>query len=633
MTYQYAERQLDLESQQARQRLQAQERMTQVMQRFATLVVGRPIGVRLSQNTLAPAWSTSNTIQFSQSELPDLSTLGGALVTRGLTWHELSHILFTPRSQSDIVRWAQTNGYGMSFNALEDQRIELLTCTKYPSVTPWLVSLIGHYIIEADDASVDSFSILYGRKYLPLEVRQAFATAYSNQQDIPELMAIIDEYLKLTFPSDTERAKVLIQRYHELTQNTQRPDPHGHGDTCDNWQSAGPSSRPVSEKKQRGIGENIEDEQFDWSEPQPETSGASQAESTDNGADGGNSSDNSGDVSDSVSDTNTDSVSADTSANTTTATDATTSSDSSHGTNPTGKSLVDALQAMQDSMDSARDSLTEQLREDVQKFKGEVSLDGRDVPAPSPVPMPRSELPAPSAVKASVQFKQELLRIKAEHDPAWNYRVRKGRLNAKRYSLGGRIDEVFDKFEQGRDDATDIEAVILLDTSGSMDEIRTEAYNSMWAIKRALDGINANATVLTFDSQSHTLYTANERATSVMKYSSTSGGTNPSHAIKYAQSVFANSDRAIKMLYVITDGAWGGYGDPESASPDKVIADLSNAGVLTTLAYITTYSEPDLSAVNAHNCSAVALLRDPADLIQIGRAVVKQAIHRNLSVA
>jgi pimeloyl-ACP methyl ester carboxylesterase len=115
-------------------------------------------------------------------------------------------------------------------------------------------------------------------------------------------------------------------------------------------------------------------------------------------------------------------------------------------------------------------------------------------------PAYRSSSVSAVAMRASKSFGIELERLRADFDPAWERRTSSGRINAQRYMTGADLDEVFDRWDEGRDDAVDIEAVILLDVSGSMHSDATNAYESMWALKRALDKVGAGTTVVTFAS-------------------------------------------------------------------------------------------------------------------------------------
>jgi Mg-chelatase subunit ChlD len=194
---------------------------------------------------------------------------------------------------------------------------------------------------------------------------------------------------------------------------------------------------------------------------------------------------------------------------------------------------------------------------------------------------------------------------------------------------GSEPDEAFDLWDEGREDAVDIEAVILLDNSGSMHWAMESASNSMWAIKRSLDKVNASTTVVTFADDARLLYSASEKAKVTKKYSGTDGGTNVNQAIAYAKYVFANSTRAIKLLIVITDGEWydSGFGD-------KTIAQLNKAGVITALGYIDNnikYGMEPTAKITGHNAQIVVPLSDASGLLGLAKALVKLGIKRNLA--
>jgi Mg-chelatase subunit ChlD len=188
------------------------------------------------------------------------------------------------------------------------------------------------------------------------------------------------------------------------------------------------------------------------------------------------------------------------------------------------------------------------------------------------------------------------------------------------------LDEVFDRWSEGRDDAVDIEAVILLDTSGSMDSQATHAYESMWALKRALDRVNANCTVITFASEASVLYSAEERASNTVKNAGTGGGTSPLQAIKYSTKVLADSSRAVKVMFTITDGEWS-----NSDECDKLIQRLRDGGVMTALAYISGAWDGDGASNKHHGCEVFSHIRSSADLFVLGRQLVKVATQRNLA--
>ncbi len=627
-------------------------RMTQVLQQFATMLVGRKVGVRLSDKTLAPAWSTHNTIEFCESTLPDLTTIEGVLGARGLSFHELAHILFTPRTQSDIHRWVVDNGHWQAFNALEDQRIETLLVAQYQAIAPWLTATMAQYLLDNPQAVQRAFPLVRGRKYLPVEVRAIAKQSYVNQQDVAELSAIIDEYRLLVFPSDTEQAKPLIARFAELVKNAPEHgegwsvDPNGHENRPQEAHQSTVKDKPASQREQERArdkakaqdAETESEDEFQWAgddqpadtnnQPADSESADSDSDADSTEAESDSESTDSADAdqpSDIESDGQSDSKSSDSPADSDSDTESTDSTPApSAGTAP--KVDTDAIaEALQDIVNDIKDALGQTLAEDIAKFGGDVVLEGVQVAQPRKANT-WAELPSAEAVKASVEFRTELERIKAQYDPSWEFKTRKGRLNPVRYAKGYDIDEVFDKFEYGRDDAVDIEAVILLDTSGSMGAQATRALESAWGIKRALDAVGASTTVIGFDTDCETLYSDSEQASTTVKTVSLGGGTSPLAGLQFANYKLATSDRSTKVLFVITDGQWS-----EAERSNNIIQNLRDGGVLTALAYIETGAGiKTIEEVDAHRCEAIAHINDARDLAEVGRAVVNLAIERNL---
>ena len=168
----------------------------------------------------------------------------------------------------------------------------------------------------------------------------------------------------------------------------------------------------------------------------------------------------------------------------------------------------------------------------------------------------------------------------------------------------------------------------MLDTSGSMSGTKaTSAYKSMYAIKRALDKINAECTVITFNDSVHTLYRASEKAGNTLRDAGTGGGTTADHAIKYATKLLAETEKPVRIFFAITDGDWSG----DQTLNDEAINRLGRAGVLPALAYIPEYeSEVNPAEINSHNCEIKAVVRNPIDLIGMARSITRYAISRRL---
>ena len=230
-------------------------------------------------------------------------------------------------------------------------------------------------------------------------------------------------------------------------------------------------------------------------------------------------------------------------------------------------------------------------------------------------------------VEASVKFARELERLKAQYDPSWERHESSGRFNVNRLLRGDDRETLFDQWNEGVDDACEIECVIALDNSGSMQGAKaSSAYKSMYAIKKALDRIGASTTVLTFNSDTHTLYRSTEKASNVIRDAGAGGGTDATEAIKRATKVLAESDKPVRIFFAITDGEWSSNPENEDA-----IDRMARAGVLTSFAYIPDGDyAPKLDRTTTHGCEIGAIVRNPLDLINMAKSIVKYAITRRL---
>lgn len=622
-------------------------RLASIVQKYASTLCQREVRTRLVETGIAPAWSTSNTITFAESDLADLGTVDGVLSGKGLALHEVSHILFTPRSGTDIVRWVVSNNFMHAFNALEDQRIETLMVGRFGApIVPWLTAVIAQHLVATPQHLQTAFPLIRGRKYLPVELRRACRDLYSDQANVAELSAIIDEYRVLLFPEDTERAKELITRYAELVKHTGEHGDFGcesrHPDQYDSSES-----RPVSKKyqqsaKQRAELRNEQDEAdtdpFDFGDPAnnfPEED-EPQADETDGDADGdeGDESDASGSDSSSDEQSNgagdepSDDPIGDILKGIADKDKADQQSKQSASGQQAGQGAPEALNdLLNDLLEDVKQTLSEEVNRDLAKVRNDTELLGNNSATPRPAETISGTV-TPDVAQASRAFGIELERLRAQFDPGWEREVSSGRISTSRYLRGAKLSESFDRWSIGREDAVDIEAVILLDASGSMSGDREQrASNAMWGLKRALDKVGANCTVVSFSwsGSERVLYKAEETASSTVKRVQTGGGTDPEGALKYATRVLSESDRAVKVLFSITDGEWS-----NEEACDEQVRNLRRAGVLTALAHISGW-ETDPASINAHQSEIVSSVTNASDLFLLGRSLVRVATKRNLA--
>lgn len=591
-------------------------RMGQVVSKFASTLCLRPIQVHVDNDTSAPApaWSDADNIWFAKHKLGKLIDPKVITAVKGLSLHEISHILLTPRVGSNLGTWVRQNSLWRAFNALEDMRIESMMTAKYPSVSEWLIATIAQHLLAKPNQYTVCYPLIYGRKYLPQDMRDAIAQVYEDNANVKAIADVIDQYIMLNLadPKECAIAQPLIKEYNDLVNKLEPTmpdypqtggwsriqDPNGHDQRKDGELKSSSTSKPLSKSEQQDIIDRMKRNQQAQGDKQDGNGADAPITSPADYGDGAGQYD---------------------------------------GPPMSSTTLQDIIQ---DALDTAMDRLDEDIEHTLKQFNGEAGLTSNSVPSP-----PRAESIIKDveydAVVGSKSFGNELELLKGEYDPAWDRRQDSGRLNVQRYATGCDVEEAFDRWELGREDAVDIECVVLLDTSPSMSWTIHKAYDNMWAIKRALDKINASTTVVTFDDKARVLYSADERATFQKRDAGMGGGTEPLKALKYAKYVLAESTRSIKVLITITDGAWS-----QSQECDTIIRQLRKGGVLTSLAFVDdtdwwnerfveTYGEnyrrSSKVTIDSHGCEVAVLVNEASDLFKLAKKLVKVGINRNLA--
>lgn len=642
-------------------------RSAQVAETYAIVMAGSPIRVQVKPAgvTAPPAWSTSNTISFNEDTLGDLTKPIRMAGFKGLTVHELCHIKFTPRSGSKIATWVRAQGLHKYWNMLEDQRIETLFTALYPSTTAWFKAVIYQHLLETPEQFAMAYALIGGRKYINAQTRATARAMFVDQSVVDEMHDILDAYRLLTFTelADVETAKPLIIRYAELVKQAglQMPDTPPTGG-CGSSEGAHESSesRPFGKKKQQEAkdkaqsknevddtevepltdkaDEDLTDEDFDFGDPADDFDEQDAPE--DDAPEDGSADDSDGDIDGDdfdADDFDDDSESDDSDSDSdsgSSASDSDSDEDeqdaSEEPSNGTSAGNPDSMPApLQDLLKGALDNLldiyADQLDEDIRRACGELQLTGNRAETPRPAPWTTGSV-SPSARKGAHDFGRALEDLKVQYEASWDTEVESGRLNIDRF-MDDECDltEAFDRWETGREDAVDIECVILLDNSGSMGNIAGKAYESMWGIKSALDAVDASTTVVTFSDDARVLYGADEKATNNLRNGGVAGGTSPLSALRYAQDVLANSARAVKLAILITDGEWS-----DADKCDEVVTVLRDGGVLTSLAYLTDGYRVDVANIKGHNAEVVSAISDASQLFGLGQSLVNLSIQRNL---
>ena len=661
------------------------EKMAQVFTRADSTLALKPIKIHIvNQEGGAPAWSSASDIYFNASHINTEFDVQQLLAINGLNFHELAHVRYTPRNGSDICLWVIDNNYWNAFNALEDQRIETLMTSRFPSTVNWFVALIAQYLLDTPEAFTTSYALIRGRRYLPVDIRRMSRESFTAQNLIPEIVSVVDEYRTLIYPRDTEKAKGLIERFNtilksmppikqdnskedtqtssdEESSNGKLHDPNGHEQRPFHGHESSDSRPAPKEEQEADISKSKSlDKEDDLTSSESDSSPADSDEDSDSNdgtphdedSDSDDDSDSSeegcptpsdsdsdkegdsegsptknsgtqGDFNDDVTSAEDDSFDEDLFDDEYNADNKSRHAGNTQGADNNSKEVTEALEQL-------IENATETLMRDLDRLSSQIT----DKPLMGTTNVGQLNKSDYSEARANAelvliqqQFAKELQRIKADYDPAWQYETRRGRVNMRRYIAGASLNKVFDKWTEGKDDVTAIEAVILLDRSQSMQGHNAkEAYKSMWAIKRSLDKVQANSTVITFDSYTRVLYSADEKADAgIIRDSGASGGTNPLNAILTAQNIFARTDKPIRILFMITDGAY------DSEQADESISKMREAGVLTCNAIIEERDYPiEAFERNRHEFELLQQIKTAKDILTLGRQLIRLAIKRNL---
>ena len=606
--------------------------LCRVYEQADRVLTGDPVTVNVVPNGPAPAWSdgASIYINLDQIEEMDLETL---TQVNGLNYHELAHHLYTPRKGTELIKWVIDKKYFQAFNILEDQRIETLLIGRYPSIAPYLTATVARWLGASEDVN-GNYVTIRGRRYLPVEIRQAFRDEFAFPELIPTIIRIVDEYRLLAFPQGYARAQELIEQFYDevCLPMGLLPEMDGGPNKCgsrDPVSKGRPEPGKAQEKDaQRAAGMGTKESTY---VPKPKTKENP-------------SSDNNG-LSDMPTNTNP--------------------NDDGNGSNPSTASAPRSVQEALDireqnintssitpgtghapSLGGLPDKINDMLntaidevleRKDVQadvKTKQRVIVggDGKHEDITKKGKFSDTSVPQ-DAVISYRKFAKELQRLRDDSEPTWQRETPTGRLNVQRVIRGCEIDQSFDRWDEG-DDGCDIEAVILVDRSGSMSSQQNDKKASIacWTIKRALEHIQAPVTVYAFDDKAEVAYTRNERASKTQyKFIYGNGGTEPYPTLIAAEQLLMASRKKNKMLFIVTDGVFN------TNKNDELIERITRRGILTSMILIMDdkewkYYVEDHNQLTQeqlrHKAEVFARINTAKDLLPFAKQVVVSAIKK-----
>lgn len=580
--------------------------LCRVYEQTDRVITGDPVLVHVMDDGPAPAWSDGAAIYINSQELDNFDLEALAQVN-GLNFHELAHHLYTPRRGTTFMKWVVENGYMESANMLEDQRIETLLVGRYPSIAPFLTATVARWLARTPSDAVGNYMLVRGRRYLPLDVREAFRDMFAKPELIPVIAEIVDEYRLLAFPRDYAKAQELIKRWNDevLAPLGFQPPKGMNGCTGRDPVAKGrPEPGKAQEKDAKRGGGVGKAESTNTNKPAP-----SAPKTIQEALDAANSAPDK------------------------------TSKDYVPGDPIAGTGHHESLGGIPDSVQAIlQDTINEVMsRKDVQsdiKTKQKVIIggDGKHNDSVKAGRFDLTTVPADSMATYR-RFARELERLRDECEPAWHKEEASGKLNVQRAIRGCEIDQAFDRWDEGTDGA-DIEAVILVDRSGSMHGGNDlQASIACWTIKRGIEQINGLVTVYAFDDQTEVAYRRNQAADRTQyKFIYGSGGTNPQSSLLAAEQLLMSSRKKNKMLFIITDGVFN-----ENPN-DEIIARIAKRGVLTAMTLIMEEKDREwyeerynyTDATFRHGAEVYARVNSGADLLPFAKAVVTGAIRKRV---
>jgi hypothetical protein len=576
-----------------------------------TVTIHKPDSDETHFNGIA-GWSDGKNIIFNQDEVTLMSE-NDVPALNGLNYHELGHIFYTPRGGSELVTWVLDNNLGKAFNYLEDCRIETLMTARFPSTRLFLESNFMRYVANDDTNNAELYLLARGRKYVPLAIRQKVADLYVSKYGLKmavEVADIIDTYRTLVLTRDSSIAKPLIERFAKIvgTGNT----PQGRSKTGEGEGGAGEGGEcdfdcGGREPMKFGRPNGVKQQEADSQKAKGQTGKSEELREQESNEilNGGN---NKGEQNN-IENDNVD--------------DSQFMKQDSEKISLSLKELIE-----QRAKDIKSDS---NVRREVREFREAINSNDEHRSGMRNARyqnMKFHELISGSEYPAiAEQFGRELERLEIDNEPSWDKEKPSGRLNVQRTMNAGLndIDRLFDQWSDV-DYSTEIEAVILLDNSGSMGGRIQSASASVWAIKRGLERINANTTVFSFNSGSRLLYSADERTShDSVRTVYTGGTTNPIRALNEGKQILNLSTRATKMLFIITDGGF------DCAEPcDDVIKEMNEDGVITSTVFIGYLNQEDFSEeyleMYRHHAKHFNVVRDPKDIINVATTIVTEQL-------
>jgi hypothetical protein len=569
-----------------------------VYQRANRIITGDEITVTVvdDPDMDCPARSNGRDIEFNANLIEDLDT-DSILSLHGLNFHEIAHVLYSPRKGSDLGQYVITNKMKRAMNVLEEARIETLLANKYPITKLFLEASTTDYLLKDSPSEWgNQYLTITGRTYLGLDLRQMVADKFIAKHGVEladRLHKLIHEYKGLVFPTDFDRAKTIITELSEIIGKDNEGQPqwskeqgHGHNGEERDMPTRG---RPEGAKEQQRLQDKdkANPKQLEGIKPSVGAGGAD--DSIYNGEE----------------------------------------RDFTEEDNAIAKKLTERMSEIKKD-----EYVKRQVSETRKAIVG--SDEARSAMRNATY---NNETPNEVSIGLARRFGIELERIVRDNDPYWERRTRSGKLNVARTMTPdvNAISSMFDTWDTGNEN-TDIEAVVLLDNSSSMGGLMRKVCENAWIIKRGIESIQGEVTMYSFCHESKLLYNKVERAKPrTFRFVQATGNTNPIRGLMEAERTLTQSEKSVKLLFIVTDGQW-----EMTEECDSIIKKLNDRGIVTCVVFLgdlshyksmmsdseyTEYATNTLKSLR-HGARIFKSVVEPRDVLKIATELVKTNLSR-----
>lgn len=598
-----------------------------VFERANRIVTGANLDLKLANVTArskfihlqdTPGWTDGKTVYLNRKMMNEALENGEItkmiLAVKGVNYHEVAHCLFTPRMNSKLVRTVkqetqQHSATWWAFNVLEDQRAETFFAGTYSTAIVYFTNAVAEWILKKPEEINKMWPLVSGRRYLPKTLRKHLRALYIQSNlgvDVERLDAIIREYQSLIFPKDYDQALRLIVEFRDLFHRRGRVTPSSHGRIG----SGIKSGSPVSQKQQQIARDNLDISLEEWDQEGEEEYDGEIDDSPDEEIDsaekaqGGNTSPGDGEANEAgdVPNPNGATIGSDT--------------DWTEGLDPEIKELQEIADKITEDLQES-EAFKEDLEAIQDAVKAEMGSGG--------IPMgtkPKFRLMPPQETDWKLQRKliHHFREITHDLEPRWERGNPSGYLDVERAMLATHGDlDVFERWDEGREDEAETEVVILLDQSVSMTgEPITRASRVLWSIKGALDKVGIRTTVFGFSDGWTLLYDPIEKvSTNSVRAFRTYGGTNPAPALEQGWKVLRKSSASNKVVIIVTDGDWF-----DTIEYRTAIKALRNLDAIIAIVNLIGAFEWDLRRKRMHGAHVSTLVKSIPDVAKVIQELV-----------